>query len=303
MKAAALIFAAMAFSTLGIYGQSQGLFIQDVSWSADGKYLAFTGMHDIDRKANTLKADIYVVKTDGTDLKKITGDQKNEFYTAWTKGRIVFSAEMPGTKLSDIYIADPDGSNLKQLTSEPGRNTTPTVSQDGRHIAFVSTRDGEKYQIYVMNFDGSSVTRLTKDSTVGYFNPQFSPDGKRILYYAEKGDGKDQVWVMNADGSNPTLLTADIGHNIFPGWSPDGKRIIFSSSKRDTDSAGSYVDGSFLYTMNADGSSLAKLGNIKSFFARFSPNGKKIAYVSGKFPATAIYIANADGTDAVQITK
>jgi hypothetical protein len=55
--------------------------------------------------------------------------------------------------------------------------------------------------------------------------------------------------------------------------------------------------------MNADGSSLAKLGNIKNFFARFSPNGKKIAYVSGKFPTTAIYIANAGGTGAVQITK
>ena len=44
-----------------------------------------------------------------------------------------------------------------------------------------------------------------------------------------------------------------------------------------------------------------KLGNIKSFFARFSPDGKKIAYISGKFPQTAIYIANADGSNQVKI--
>ena len=55
--------------------------------------------------------------------------------------------------------------------------------------------------------------------------------------------------------------------------------------------------------MNTDGSGLAKIGNINSFFARYSPNVKKIAYISGKFPETAIYIANADGSGAVKITK
>lgn len=279
------------------------MFEQDVSWSPDGKYLAFTGMHDFDRAANTLKADVYVIRVDGSDFRKISGDEKNEFYTSWSKGRIAFSAEVPGTKQSDIFTANPDGSDLRQITKSPGRNSTPSMTRDGKRIAFASTRDGEKYQLYKMNSDGSNVTRLTNDSAVGYFNPQWSPDGKRIVYYAEKGDSKDQIWVMNSDGSNKTLLTADIGHNIFPGWSADGKKVIFSSSKRDTDSAGGYVEGSFLYTMNADGSALAKVGNIKSFFARFSPDGKKIAYIAGKFPETAIYIANVDGSGVMKVTK
>jgi Tol biopolymer transport system component len=55
--------------------------------------------------------------------------------------------------------------------------------------------------------------------------------------------------------------------------------------------------------MNADGSALTKVGTIKSFFARFSPDGKKIAYVSGKFPETAIYIANIDGSGVMKVTK
>ena len=292
----AIILSAFVYLAAAATQAQAPMFHQDVSWSPDGKYIAFTGMHDFDQKARTHKADVYVMRVDGSDLRKISGDEKNEYYTSWAKGRIAFSAQTPATKESDIYTANPDGSDLRQVTRGPGRNSTPSLSRDGKRIAFVSTRDGEKYQIYTMNADGSNVMRLTNDAAVGHYNPQFSHDGKRIVYYAEKGDTKDQVWVMNADGSNKTLLTADIGHNIFPGWSPDGK-VIFSSSKRDA------AEGTFLYTVNADGSGLQKLGNIGSYFARFSPDGKKIAYVTGKFPETAIYIANADGSGAMKITK
>jgi TolB protein len=303
MTKTAATFALLTSMAIQLSAQTGAMFHQDVSWSPDGKYIAFCGMHDFDRQTNKFKADIYVMRSDGSDLKMVSSDAKNEFYTSWAKGRIAFSAEVPGTKNSDIYTADPNGSNLKQITSDSKKNSTPAFSRDAKKIAFVSTRDSEKYQIYVMNADGSNVSRLTVDEKVGFFNPQWSPDGRRIVYYAEKGDSKDQVWVMDADGSHQTLLTANIGHNIFPGFSPDGKRIIFSSSKREQNPDKSFVDGSYPYVINADGSGLTKLGNIQSFFARFSPDGKKIAYVSGKFPSTAIYVANADGTSAVKITK
>ena len=289
LVASALIFGA----TFCAFAQSVAMFHQDVSWSPDGKHIA----------TNTYKVDIYVIGADGSDLQRLTGDDANEYYTSWAKDRIAFSSEVRGSKRSDIFTVSPDGADVRQITKGPGRNGTPSISRDGKRIAFASTRDSDKYQLYTMNADGSHVTRLTTDQSIAYFNPQFSPDAKRIVYYTEKGDGKDQIWVMNSDGSNKTLLTANIGHNIFPGWSPDGKRIIFSSSKREADSSGSYIDGSFLYTMNADGSGLQKLGNVKSFFARFSPDGKKIAYIAGRFPETQIYVANADGSGAMKITK
>jgi TolB protein len=278
------------------------MFHQDISWSPDGKYLAFTGMHDYDKATDSFKTDIYVIRVDGSDLRKISSDERNEFYTSWAKGRIAFGVNAD-KKQSDIFTANPDGSDLRQITHGNGRTVTPAISHDGKLVAYALVRDGAKHQIYVMNADGSNIKPLTDDPAIACLNPQWSHDGKRIVYYAEKGDGKDQVWVMNSDGSNKTLLTAGVGHNIFPGWSPDGKKIIFSSSKRDSDSSGSFVDGSFHYTMNPDGSGLQKLGNIKSFFARFSPDGKKIAYVSGRFPSTSIYIANADGSGAMAITK
>jgi TolB protein len=291
-------------SSFSIFAQADTkVFIQDVSWSPDGKYLGYTGLHDYVKEKDSFKTDIYIIRADGSDQKRITDESRNGYYTSMSKKRVAYSAGVAGTKDSEIYTANHDGSDIRQVTKNNGRNTTPAFSPDGKKIAFISTRDTAKHQIYIMNADGSNITRLTRDDAVGYYNPQWSPDGKRLVYYSEKGDQKDQIWTMNADGSNQTLLTGNLGHNIFPGWSPNGKQIIFSSSKRGTDASGSYVDGSFLYVMNADGSALAKVGNIQSFFARFSPDGKSIAYVSGRFPVSSIFIANADGSGARKITK
>src|SRR5215213_9722805 len=283
MKNLIYIISIITIVACSVFAQqpSEKVFHQSLAWSPDGKYLTFTGMRDINQQAMTMKADIYTVRADGSDLKKITGDERNKFYSSWAKGIIAFGAGAAGSRESEIYTVNRDGSNLTQVTKNAGRNATPGLPADGKRIAFISNRDVEKVQVYTMNTDGSNVTRLTKDSTVAFYNPVFSPDGKRIVYYSEKGDKKDQIWLMNADGSNQTLLTNNIGHNIFPSFSPDGKLIIFSSSNREANSNGSYIEGSFVYSMNADGSNLTKIGGgINSYFARFSPDGKKIGYIS-----------------------
>jgi TolB protein len=299
MRFPSLILAFLVFAA-SLAAQDPGpAFYQAVEWSPDGKSLTFTAMRDMNQKDRPMRAEIFIVRTDGSDIRKITNGELNGFYSSWGKGRIVFGGGKPGSRDSEVYIANADGSNLTQVTKAgTGRNSTPAISPDGKRIVFISNRDGGKHQIYIMNADGSAQTRLTKDDTTAFYNPVFSPDGKRIVYYAEKGDRKDQIWVMNADGSDQKLLTGGVGHNIFPAFSGDGKRIIFASSGREQG-----VEGSFIYAMNVDGSNLTKIGSVPSYYARFSPDGKKIAYITGKFPESAIYIANADGSGAARVTK
>ena len=98
------------------------------------------------------------------------------------------------------------------------------------------------------------------------------------------------------DGSNQTLLTNNIEHNTYPSWSPDGKRIIFNSTR----------DGEQkIYTINSkNGADLKSLANLKDcFFARYSPKGKKIAFLVGGFPSNDIFIADSDGSNQIKFTN
>jgi TolB protein len=276
--------------------ESKAIFHQGLDWSPDGQYLSFTGMTDYDAKTDHYVSSIYIVKADGSNLQRISPADRNVFSSSWSKDgqRIVSSVTTQAQKEADIFTVSKEGTGLVQLTKHAGRNVTPAFSPDAKRIAFVSNRDGDKYQIYVMKTDGSGVTRLTANPELACFNPMWSPDGRKIVYYSERGDRRDQVWIMKADGSQQTLLTGGIGHNIYPSFSADGRRILFSSSNRDGGNA-SYVEGSYLYIMDADGSNLKPLSHIQSFFARFSPDGRRLAFIAGKFPESKIYLADADG--------
>ncbi|MGB9723151.1 MAG: TolB family protein, partial [Chloroflexia bacterium] len=72
--------------------------------------------------------------------------------------------------------------------------------------------------IYVMNADGSGVTRLT-NHPAGDKHPAWSPDGKKIAFQSERSGGTD-IYVMNADGSGVTRLTNHPAYDGEPSWSP-----------------------------------------------------------------------------------
>jgi TolB protein len=73
----------------------------------------------------------------------------------------------------EIYVMNADGSGETNLTNNPGNESYPAWSPDGKLIAFVSDRDG-KYEIYVMNPDGSGLTNLT-DNPEHDWAPDWSP--------------------------------------------------------------------------------------------------------------------------------
>ena len=237
-------------------------------WSPDGSRFAFTS----DRDGNI---EIYVVNADGSGLTNVSNDPGfNNFSdnpgndgSAWSPdgSRVSFisSCKVVGGKV-DLNVVNADGSGLTyaghpdpmvnggwtgcDASFDPnGPPISGGYNPDGAHVAFLVAlghHNGE--EVYVMNADGSGVTRLTHNN-VDDSNVVSSPDGSLIAFH-RNGD----IYVINAVGSGLTNLSNDPGDDFLAdgGWSSDSSRIAFVSSR----------DGNGeIYLVNADGSGLTNL--------------------------------------------
>ncbi|MGE3468584.1 MAG: TolB family protein [Pyrinomonadaceae bacterium] len=266
-----------------------------VAWSPDGKMIAYTRSEITQGTPRRMTSDIYISKPDGSEARKLTGGNGNESFPAWSRdGKTVFfSSGAAGSREQDIMSVRTDGTQLKPVIHAPGRDSAPQISPDGKRLLFNSERDGGMPQIYISKIDGSDPKRLTDDIKAAFYNPVWSPNGRCIVYYREIRDGKDQIWTMDPDGSDKKLLTNNHGHNFYPSWSADGSLVIFTRMEGEKQE---------LYSIGRDGTGLKPMG-ITSFFARPSPDGKRIAYVRGQEGRMTIFVANIDGTNAVEVLK
>ncbi|MBK9154908.1 MAG: PD40 domain-containing protein [Chloracidobacterium sp.] len=130
-----------------------------VAWSPDGKYICFTRSEVTNTTPRRMRSDLYISRPDGSEMRKLTGDNGNESFPSWSKDgkTIYFGSGAPGSSEQDIYSIGTDGKGLRLIARAPGRDGAPVVSPNGRKIVFNSTRDGGLPQIYVMNNDGTEI--------------------------------------------------------------------------------------------------------------------------------------------------
>ncbi|HAY22277.1 MAG TPA: hypothetical protein DCY27_08940 [Desulfobacterales bacterium] len=208
-------------------------------------------------------------------------------------GRILCTARPNADSPWAIWIMRGDGSDPKRLTEERANDTSPTWAPDGRRLAFVSDRDGNR-EIYAMKADGSEQVNLTRHGAED-MTPAWSPDGENIAF-ASYRDGNWEIYVMKADGSNIRRLTRSAGADYSPTWSPDGKWIAFSSNR----------DGNWeIYSMGIDGTGVKRLTNDEATDTTpaWSPDGNMIAFESSRDGDMEIYLMGADGTGVRNLTN
>ena len=217
-------------------------------------------------------------------------------------GLVAFYSDRDGNP--EIYTIQADGSQLRRLTNEPAFDDSPAISPDGQQIVFLTARHDPnprfpdlKYEIYVMNIDGSNPRRLT-DTEAAEDHPAWAPNGSKILFDADyDGDGFYEIYTMNPDGTGVIRLTSNAANDQFADWSPDGAQIAFSSDR----------NGNWdVFIMDADGANQRPLTSSPNWelFPAWSPDGSQIA-LNGLAPRsrnTDVFLMNADGSHLRQIT-
>ena len=108
--------------------------------------------------------------------------------------------------LGDLYSLPITGGEAKPVTTGMAFDSQPSVSPDGKLIAFVSDRDGSE-NLWICNIDGSAPKQLSKDPQGDFESPSWTPDGDYVLVSRKPANGLHEVWMYNILGGSGVQVT------------------------------------------------------------------------------------------------
>src|SRR5271157_2790483 len=131
----------------------------------------------------------------------------------------------------ELYVCDANGGRPKRLTFSNGGSTSPTWNpKTGQTIVFVSDRGGVP-QLYLMNADGTNVSKLDLPDMGYVIDPSWSPNGQLLAFSWRRPNGNFDIYIMEVATRQIVELTRDTDRNERPSWAPDGRHIVFESTR------------------------------------------------------------------------
>jgi TolB protein len=198
-------------------------------WSPDGKKIVFSRGAVLTQEVPT--ASLYVMNSDGSDQKELFRGKDVLLVTPdWSPDgkQIVFTrvSYPTGTPIASVWVMNSDGTGARKIANA---SADPAWSPDGEHIAIATGRDNfgktcfggcqPNDEIYVVDTDGKSPTRLTKDKAEDT-SPSWSPDGTQIAFVSDRA-GREQandIYVVDATGGEARPITANDVWDLEPDW-------------------------------------------------------------------------------------
>lgn len=244
------------------------------------------------------------------------GDKIAIFTDKSDYSEIVLISAVDGEVIDHIVEAQRSG-DLESLHSYvSGMSWSP----DGKKIAFVAKSGGNE-AIFMYDLLQGEVTHKKYLEYYNILSPEWSPDGTKIAFSALEGHERD-LFIYNIDSDKIEQLTDDRYDDVDPSWLPKGNQLIFSSDRPHSNNkeinlkqhlyvgSGAFMPGDFEYgyynlfridLMNLDVTEL-DVGPGQNKSPTVSPDGSKVAFISGRNGIDNIYVASLDSTQYFAVT-
>jgi Tol biopolymer transport system component/imidazolonepropionase-like amidohydrolase len=263
------------------------------SWSPDGKTIVFERL-----------GGLYIIPAEGGTPERITADTIQAGNPAWSPdGKwIAFSSS------GHLSIISPDGSSIKQVTTGES-DRAPSWSPDNKSLFFISDQSGLP-QVWTVFFENGEPRKLTDESDLYEFAPQWMP-GRNVLVYTAGGKihaldpntGTKDIIPFNArltlsrkpykrrrpriPQPGERLPARGIYRSVS---SPDGKRIAFAALGD-------------IWLRREDGSvEQLTSGSADDCDPSWSPDGRSICFVSNRTGDYQVWVVEVRGRELRQVT-
>ena len=173
-------------------------------------------------------------------------------------------------------------------------NLEPRYSPDGKRLAYVSTAGSGHFNLFVAPLDGQASARRAlvvaphESKIARYYyskhdhtiNPSWTPDGKRLVFVSNReiAYGTGDLCSAAVDGASEfeCFVHEETSWRARPEVAPDGRRVLYSSYQ------GRQWHQLWLTTLAGDAQLPLTFGDFDATAARWSPDGRRIAYISNE---------------------
>jgi acid phosphatase type 7 len=189
------------------------------AWSPGGDAIAFA-------RGRRGRRDVYSIKADGTQLRRLTRSTRDDSSPAWSRRNLIAFVRRNPRRNDDIYVMSARGGHPHRLTGSRRADDDPAWSPSGRTLAFARGRPGRR-DLYLMTASGAHrrlLTRLPGDES----EPAWSPNGRWIAFSHRRGR-KRWIYVFRV-GRRPLTRLSSRFHRLTstrsasrsPSWQPTG---------------------------------------------------------------------------------
>ena len=271
----------------------------DPSWSPDGKSIAFTAQHE--NGGNGL----FIVPALGGPermLAELEGDWRTADWSPDGKWIAVSqgssSRVIPGGGVILLSVPGGERSELVKQDRQMLQSSFAHFSPDGKRLAFLKMK-GEFGQLYTVDLTpGMRLARSAKRITPSEMEVQFpswTANGRDIVFMRGFASSNGSLARVRADGGAVQKIPG-LGYTAGPiAIALQGRRLAFSRGGIDAD----------IWRFDMNGKQPPQRWISSTAYdvaAEYSPNGKKIVFSSNRSGSREIWVCDADGGNAEQLT-